>query len=133
MYNRMNQDQNRNNRGANIFGNDDLNFNSDARKESFFSFLKWFFCPRFKALSVTFLLFLTNVIMFGVLLTRGIKKSAIPNLSFLAIDDKQFQDMGSLVIFKFWFLKKNFLIFYIFEILSLFIYKNLCRLGLWFG
>jgi len=104
----MNQPQNRNSRGANIFGNDDLNFNSDPRKESFFSFLKWFFCPRFKAFSLTFLLFIVNVAMFGVLLSRGIKKSAIPNLSFLAIDETQFEGMGSLVIFKlfnFYYLK----------------------------
>jgi hypothetical protein len=97
----MNQEQNRNSRGANIFGNDDLNFNLDPRKESFFSFLKWFFCPRFKALSITFMLFIANVVMFGVLLSRGIKKSSIPNISFLAIEDAQFQGMGSLVIFKF--------------------------------
>lgn len=93
----MNQDQNRNNRGANIFGNDDLNFNSDPRKESFFSFLKWFFCPRFKALSITFGLFIINVIMFVVLLSRGMKKSEINNLSFLAVEDSKFEGLGSLV------------------------------------
>jgi len=93
----MNQNPNRNNRRANIFGDDDLNFNSDPRKETFFSFLKWFFCPRFKVLSITFLLFLANVIIFGVLISKGIKKSIIGNLSFLAIDDSQFDAMGSLV------------------------------------
>ena len=111
MYNRMNQEQNRNSRGANIFGNDDLNFNSDPRKESFLSFLKWFFCPRFKILSLTFFLFISNIVMFIILLTRGIKTSAIPNLSFLAIDESQFEGMGSLVFlflnyFNFFLIKK---------------------------
>lgn len=110
MYNRINQDQNRNNRRINFYSENDFNMQNDPRKENFCNFIKGSFCPQFKFLSITYLIFMINLIIFIIMLTQGIETSKSKNLSFLAIKDSTLKQYGSLVIYNFDF-KKMKLIF----------------------
>ena len=83
-----------------LFNNGNLNYNEDPRKETFFNFLKWFLCPTFRFISLTFILTIANILYFIFSLTKGVKVSLPTNsstLSLLAVDENNFKTLGSLV------------------------------------
>lgn len=106
MYNNFNNQNNNNNNNSNssnrermmdFFRNDGLGLNNDPRKENFCNFIKSFFCPRLKFLSVTIFLLFINFIVFIIELSQGIETSTITIPSFLAVKSTTFKGMGSLV------------------------------------
>lgn len=104
----MNNQNNNNNpsdrdRAVTLYVADDLGLMSDPRKESFCGFLKSFFCPKLKFMSITTLILFVNVVLYIVEVAQGIEISTLKNPSFLAAKSHIFKPMGSLVNFFFLF------------------------------